>query len=323
MPGGSAARPASRLIAVRAQRRCDDASEVFDPRDRETETLPMATAASRSPTTVREFALRVVTSPRLEDKLRPPPPDLPDTNRGPALRLERPARTRDLRIVHVHEARVPKIQGMLDPKQRVRIVHAFCHHELQAAELCAWALLAFPDAPDAFRRGLVRVLVDEQIHTRLYMQRLEAMGARLGDYPVSAYFWNKIGGVASPAHFVAALSLTFENANLDHAPTYAAWARRAGDEPLALLLDRIYADEIHHVRFGWRWLARFKDPHESMWEAWTRRLPPPLHPGRARGREFRPEGRLAVGMDPEFVERLAEAPVTLGRRRGERGAPCD
>jgi uncharacterized ferritin-like protein (DUF455 family) len=268
------------------------------------------------PTSVREFALRVVTSADLDDKLRRPPAGLPDTDPGPPLRLEAPGRPPGLGIVHVHRAKVPKIEGMADPAQRVRIVHAFCHHELQAVELCAWALLAFPDAPAGFRKGLLGVLFDEQTHTRLYMERLTAMGASLGDFPVSAYFWNKTPGITSPAHFVSAMSLTFENANLDHAPTFGEAARAAGDEQLAALLDRIYEDEVHHVRFGWTWLQRLKGGDESMWDAWTSRLEHPLHAGRARGRAFRREGRRAAGLDDGFIERLADAPLDPRRQDG-------
>jgi len=42
--------------------------------------------------------------------------------------------------------------------------------------LIAWALLAHPDAPVQFRRGLVAILADEQRHLGLYFERLAALG---------------------------------------------------------------------------------------------------------------------------------------------------
>jgi hypothetical protein len=40
-----------------------------------------------------------------------------------------------------------------DPRRARRLVHTFLHHELQAAELMAWAILAFPEDARAFRAG--------------------------------------------------------------------------------------------------------------------------------------------------------------------------
>ena len=99
---------------------------------------------------------------------------------------------------------------MADPAQRVRILHGFANHELQAVELFAWAVLAFPDAPPEFRQGLWRILREEQRHTRMYMARLEAHGSRFGAFPVNAYFWGKVARLTTPSRFVCALSLTFE-----------------------------------------------------------------------------------------------------------------
>ena len=255
----------------------------------------------------RDFAHAVVTATDLAVKLSPPGEELTDEHPGPALRLTSPGRPPGLEIVPATETRVPKIGGMADLHQRARIVHAFANHELQAAELFAWALLAFPDAPPEFRRGLMSILDDEQRHTRMYAARVEALGGRFGDFPVSGYFWNKIEDVTTPAAFVCAMSLTFENANLDHTVDYAAAARAAGDEKTALVIDRVQRDEIEHVRFGWTWLERFKRPEQSMWEAFRENLAWPLTPVRAKGKSFNVEGRREAGLDEDFIRRLRAA----------------
>ena len=41
----------------------------------------------------------------------------------------------------------PSPNALRAPEARARLVHTFLHHELQAAELFAWALLTLPDAP--------------------------------------------------------------------------------------------------------------------------------------------------------------------------------
>src|SRR6266850_3547359 len=206
---------------------------------------------------VRAFARRIVESCRLADKLAAPPDDLSLQDDQPALRLAAPGRPAELAIVPGRRARVPPVAGMADPAQRARILHALANHELQAIELFAWALLAFPEAPLAFRRGLVAVLADEQRHFALYAARLAAHATRFGDHPVTGHFWNKLDHLAGPLEFVCAMGLTFEAANLDFAGDYAAAARACGDIETAAALDQVHADEIRHVHFGWTWLRRF------------------------------------------------------------------
>lgn len=252
---------------------------------------------------LRDFAWTVLTTEDISVKLAPPREELTDEQPGPAFRAEGPGRPPDLRFAKVE---VPSIEGMPDPAQRPRILHALANHELQAAELFAWALLAFPDAPPEFRQGLTRILLDEQRHTRMYIARLEDAGARFGDFPVNGYFWKKADSIRSPLDFICAMSLTFENANLDHTIDYAEAARRAGDAKTAAVIDQVHRDEIEHVRFGWTWLQAFKGEEESAWDAWRSHLTWPLRPARARGTRFHRQGREAAGLDPEFIRRLEE-----------------
>lgn len=254
------------------------------------------------PTTLRDFALGIVTSPELDVKLRPAPADLVDEP-GEALRLAAPGRDESLRIRPGRQVKVPPIEGFGDPAQRVRILHALANHELQAAELFAWALLAFADAPAEFRRGLLKILDDEQRHTRMYAARVRALGDELGDFPVTGYFWRKVPDIQTPLDFVCAMSLTWENANLDHTADYAAAARQAGDEKTAAVIEAVGRDEIEHVRFGWMWLQRFKGEDDA-WNAYRRSLSWPLHPARAKGTEFRADRRRAAGLDEEFIRHL-------------------
>ncbi len=256
------------------------------------------------PREIREFALRVVASESLEEKLASLAGELSDEAPGPAYRAPGPGRPARLRIRGARELRVPPIEGFADPAQRPRILHALANHELQAAELFAWALLAFPDAPADFRHGLLHILGDEQRHTRMYVARVEAAGARFGDFAVNGYFWNKTEAIHSPLDFICAMSLTFENANLDHTVDYAEAARRAGDDKTATVIEQVHRDEVEHVRFGWRWLQVFKSEDESAWNAYRDHLTWPLRPAWARGRTFHRDGREAAGLDDDFIRRL-------------------
>jgi uncharacterized ferritin-like protein (DUF455 family) len=255
---------------------------------------------------LRDFARLVLETEDLDLKLAPPSEALTDELPGLAYRAEGPGRPPGLRRVE-EKVEVPSIEGMPDPAQRPRILHALANHELQAAELFAWALLAFPDAPPEFRRGLAGILQDEQRHTRMYIGRLEDAGARFGDFPVNFYFWNKAAHIQSPLDFICAMSLTFENANLDHTVEYERAAKRAKDPKTAAVIAEVHRDEIEHVRFGWTWLQIWKGADESAFDVWQRHLTWPLRPFRARGTRFHREGREAAGLDPEFIRRLKES----------------
>lgn len=256
------------------------------------------------PRTVRAYALDLLAATSLEAKLAPPV-GLFDLEPGPATRVLAPARPPGLEIVEGRHARTPPVLGMADPAQRLRILHAFASHELQAAEIFAWALLAFPDAPRSFRDGCVRIVGEEQAHLRLYAARIEALGGRFGDHPVSGHFWRKVPSIRTPLQFVCTMGLTFESANLDFALEYAAAARRAGDDATAAALDRVHRDEIGHVRFAWEHLLLWKPASQTPWETYCDSVPPPHGASRARGATFDADCRRAAGMDEEFVGHLA------------------
>jgi uncharacterized ferritin-like protein (DUF455 family) len=106
----------------------------------------------------------------------------------------------------------------------------------------ALALLRFPNAPAAFRRGVWQTLKDEQLHTRLYVQRMRQCGIQFGELPVSGYFWRSVAQMESPLDYVAGLCLTFEQANLDYCRYFARGFQTVGDSDTAGLLDKIYRD---------------------------------------------------------------------------------
>ncbi len=256
---------------------------------------------------VRDYARAVILADTLDGKLAPPPrwEELELVDDAPPELLGAPGRPPGLQPIHHRKVSVPPIAGMRDPAQRARILHALANHELQAIELFAWALLAFPGAPRPFRAGLVGILAEEQLHFRLYLDRLAAHGVAFGDHPVTAHFWNKLPDPPTPLGFVCAMGLTFEQANLDFAVDYARAAREVGDPATAEVLDRVHADEIGHVRFAWTWLGKLA-PGVDPWEAYCAAVAPPLGPHRARGKDLDADARRAAGIDEAFIARLDE-----------------
>ncbi len=256
---------------------------------------------------LRALAEQLLAGPTLADKLRPFPPGWTDDAPGEPIRGDAPARCEALRIRGSREVKVPPVAGMADPAQRARILHALANHELQAAELFAWAILAFADAPRPFRRGLAAILGDEQRHLSLYLGRMEALGTALGDHGLTGHFWNKLDAVRTPLDFVCTMGLTFENANLDFAADYARAARAAGDRATADVLDQVHEDEIGHVRFAWTWLDKLRPTDRTPWQTYLDTVEWPLGPGRARGRELDEDSRRRAGLDDEFLAGLADA----------------
>ncbi|XXY46399.1 DUF455 family protein [Sorangium sp. So ce269] len=286
------------------------------------------------PGTVERWAWDYILSTDLEHKLAPPPvPSAWESDAAPPppRRIERPGRPAELRI-SARAQKSPGPEALRNPARRAQLFHAFLHHELQAAELMAWALLAFPETPRAFRGGLVRIALDEVRHMQLYARYLAALGHRFGELPVRDWFWSRVPSAVSPAQFVAVMGMGLEGGNLDHTARFAERFRAIGDVEGAALTERVCAEEIPHVRFGVRWFRRFtqasgsaargappgqgegapRDPSEGSppggpidFETWVRHIPPPLSPLLMRGEPMNRRDRSRSGLTEPFLDALA------------------
>jgi uncharacterized ferritin-like protein (DUF455 family) len=259
---------------------------------------------------LRDAAARVLLSSRLEDKLTFPRA-WSDHRPGPALAApDQPGRPPELRLGR-HAAPFPS-GDWEDPEAVGRALHFFANHELLALETMALMLLRFPDAPPGLRRGWASTLQEEQIHLRLYLQRMEDLGVRFGSLPLNDYFWRCFRSVERVEQYLAGMSLTFEQANLDHSARFATLFRRAGDEASAAVMDRVLQDEISHVALGRVWLSRLGG-ETDLWRQYLASLPPPLVPRRARGERLRTDLRRRAKLPEDFIRRIALAAESRGR----------
>ena len=266
--------------------------------------------------TYRQFAERILFATSMEEKLAEPQGTLSDEDRGEGgLVLKAPLRPAELQFsTQGRRAPMPGVHQLAGERERGVLLHFFCNHELLATELMALALLKFPDAPADFRKGLLRTLREEQLHTQWYLQRMAECGVSFGEYPVNGFFWRHIAGMASPLDYVSRLSLTFEQANLDYAEYFSARFAEAGDGTTAALLQRIYQDEIAHVGYGLKWFRRWKGVDRTDWQAYQELLPFPLSPARAKGTVgFNAAGRRKAGLDAEFISGLQLYSQSRGR----------
>jgi uncharacterized ferritin-like protein (DUF455 family) len=264
---------------------------------------------------LRAFAEQVLFASSLEEKLRPPDEITDERPGAPLVTPAAPGRPANL-IFKPHAAgksEFPGLHRLEDATERGKLLHFFGNHELLATELMALVLLKFPNAPAAFRKGVLATLKDEQEHTRLYMERMKSCGVQLGDFPVSGYFWRCVAPMAHPIDYVAGLCLTFEQANLDFAGHYGKNFATVGDADSAKLLEKIYRDEIGHVAYGLKWFRRWKNPGENDWDAFCRVLKFPLSPQRAKGFSLNIAGRKAAGLDEQFIAQLDVYSQSKGR----------
>ena len=251
---------------------------------------------------IRHWAERILSADTLEEKLLDPGL-LTDFHPGPPLLFQLPTRPPGMEFKkHSRKERLPSFQELGQENKRAICLHRFAGHELLAVEIMAQALLAFPDSPPHFRKGLANTLREEQGHVRLYINRLENMGVKFGDLPLYRHFWTHVPHLTSPLRYVSVMSLTFEMANLDFAPLYKHAFESVGDKESAQLMQQILDDEISHVAFGWNWLKRFKEPSQSEWEAWKESLPVKITPKRASGFVFHEQHRLKAGVSADWVE---------------------
>lgn len=269
---------------------------------------------------IRAFARAVLLGTTLDEKLIVPG-ELTDAAPGeghdaPAF-PGRPAALVVPEGAHANaKAAFPDEAALASDTGRGRLLHFFANHELLAMELMALVLLRFPQAPAAFRAGLARTILEEQAHMRLYLDRMNALGVGFGELPLSRFFWDAMAGCRSPLDFVVQMSLTFEQANLDFSAHYRDAVARVGDAETAALLDRVYREEIGHVKHGVTWFNRWRaDPAQSDWEAYRQLLPAPLSPRRARGLSYQEDARREAGLSETFIRALAFQGGSRGRPR--------
>lgn len=261
-----------------------------------------ASEESAPPTgTVERWAWDLICTQDLESKLCPGP--VPDRWEAQPVerRVQAPGRPPGLRV-RERATRAPRPGALTSPLARARLLATFHHHELQAAELFAWAVLAFPDTPRNWRRGLIAIAREELDHARMYRARLSAQGHSLEQFEVRDWFWERVPACVDPTAFVALVGLGLEAGNLDHGQRYTQAFRVAQDEATAEVCERVSRDEESHVRFAGRWFRRFTGGLD--FESWRAALPAPLTPTVLCGRPLARAARARSGFDPAFLDAL-------------------
>ncbi len=251
--------------------------------------------------TVEDWARRYVESRDLAHKLDPGEPPREWAKTPKEVRLPGPGRPSELEI-RARSERSLRASQLREPKRRAQMIHTFLHHELQAAELMCWALLAFPETPASFRHGLLGICLDEIRHMHLYRDYLVERGLAYGSFPVRDWFWERTATCVNALEFVSLMGMGLEGGNLDHAARFAEAFAEAGDQDAAELQRVVSLEEIPHVRFATKWFREWSGGLD--FDRWAESLVHPLTPSLFRGRELDFAARREAGFTDEVLARL-------------------
>lgn len=256
---------------------------------------------------IKEFAEIILFSPSIEDKLTKVN-KFSDNKPSHSLILPKlPARSENIKFESDKNKRnkFPNASDLDQDYYKAVVLHFFANHELLALELMALILLKFPDAPKKFRHGIARCILEEQEHMRLYIHRMNELGMEFGDISVNDFFWKCISNVKDLKEFVATMSLTLEQANLDFSLYYKNLFKQIGDDRTTAILQQVYDDEIGHVKLGVHWLDQWKNKNETQWDSYVNSLVFPMGPQRAKTKQlFDEEGRRRAGLNEEFIKKI-------------------
>lgn len=262
--------------------------------------MPAAAAIPDIP----QWCARFVRSTSLRVKRQPGPPPSAWGEETPQICVDRPGRPPELELCDT-TPRSMRRRELRKAGARARLLHTFWHHELQAAELMAWAILRFPETPKDFRHGLLQIALDEIRHMQIYERCLQRRGYPIGSFPVRDWFWERARSCATPLQFVSLLNLGLEGGNLDHCQRFAEAFRAVGDEEAAGVQELIEREEIAHVRFGLRWFETWTGGQD--FARFAAELVAPLSPQMMRGAQLNLPSRRAAGFDEAFLSAFAAA----------------
>lgn len=141
---------------------------------------------------------------------------------------------------------------------KIALLHAIAHIEFVAIDLALDMAGRFGgEMEPAFVGDWLSVAADEAMHFALLARRLAGLGNVYGDLPAHDGLWET--AFATRHDLTARLAIVpmvLEARGLDVTPGMIERMRIAGDETTARILERIFSDEIRHVRCGTHWFGK-------------------------------------------------------------------
>lgn len=191
-------------------------------------------------------------------------------------------------------------------RARIALLHSLAHIEFIAIDLAFDMVARFgADFPPQFVNDWLCVGADEAMHFALLDRRLRQLDHHYGSLPAHDGLWET--AFATRHDVLARLAIVpmvLEARGLDITPATVERFVQQGDVASAKILNRIYHDEINHVRYGTIWFenvckAKMLAP-ESTWRSLVKTyfrggLKPP----------FNDSARQTAGLTRDYYHALA------------------
>jgi uncharacterized ferritin-like protein (DUF455 family) len=230
------------------------------------------------------------------------------------------------RLTHSFETPMPKRPGrpsqpaLVAPNQmpkrgrgqsltnRIAFLHALAHIEFNAIDLALDIVGRFgAGQPRQFVDDWLKVAAEEAMHFALLDRRLKTLGSGYGALPAHDGLWEASEITAHDLKArLAVVPLVLEARGLDVSPTTIERFAAAGDRRSAQIMARIYADEIGHVRTGFRWFSACCDSASESLESQWQSLVRTYFRGPLKS-PFNDSARESAGLTRNFYTSLASA----------------
>ena len=189
-------------------------------------------------------------------------------------------------------------------KGRLSLVHAIVHIEFNAINLALDAVYRFQQMPGQYYYDWCRVAAEEALHFTMLSDYLEQHGMAYGDLTAHNGLWEM--AVKTDFDVLTRMALVprvLEARGLDVTPGMIEKLQSTGDVQLISILQKIFDDEIGHVKIGSYWYKtlceeRNLEPQQTFIELIDK------HMQGARFGPFDTEARLQAGFSHDEMQRL-------------------
>jgi uncharacterized ferritin-like protein (DUF455 family) len=220
-------------------------------------------------------------------------------------------------ILPIDDAGRPDAPLLVDPRQLERrsvasesgrciLLHAIAHIEFNAINIALDAAYRFRQMPAQYVADWLRVASEEAQHFQLLEQTLRQRGSYYGAYPAHRGLWDMVCRTRhDPLHRMALVPRVMEARGLDVTPAMIEKFDQAGDTAAVAILERIFHDEIDHVRIGNHWYQLFCDQRGIDAQSQFKLLVDDYMGGKLRG-PFNWSARLEAGFSEAELSALEQ-----------------